>query len=134
MAHQVKGEFDVRHSAEPPCDAGDGAQIGHSRFDKRFHGDLDAVSVVHMLAVMTDVPGSAAYVAIERITGTLQGREGTFFTQHNGAMARGEPTLTVTVVPDSGTGALKGLRGRFAIDIVDGKHFYTFDYELGQAG
>lgn len=125
---QVKGEFDVKRSAEPSCDMGDGVEAGHFRFDKRFHGGLDAVGVVHMMAVMTETPGSAAYVAIERITGTLQGRKGTFFTQHNGVMDRGEATLTLTVVPDSGTDALAGISGRMAIDIVDGKHYYTFDY------
>lgn len=130
MAQQVKGEFDVQRSAEPACDMGDGAQAGHFRFDKRFHGELDASSVVHMLAVGTDVPGSAAYVAIERLSATLQGRAGTFFMQHNGTMARGAASLSLTVVPDSGTDELTGLTGSMAIDIVDGKHFYTFDYAL----
>lgn len=127
---QVKGEFDVKRSMEPSCDMGDGVEAGHLRFDKRFHGDLDAVSVVHMLAVGTEVEGSAAYVAIERISGNLKGRIGTFFTQHNGIMDRGTPTLSLTVVPDSGTDQLTGLSGRMAIDIVDGKHHYTLDYSL----
>lgn len=133
MTQQVKGAFDIKRTAEPGCDMGDGVVVGHSRFDKRFHGALDATSVVHMLAVATDVPGSAAYVAIERVSGVLQGRKGTFFMQHNGIMARGAPTLALTVVPDSGTGELKGLSGRMAIDIVDGQHFYTFDFTLEQA-
>ena len=127
---QAKGEFEVKRSAEPPCDLGDGVEAGHFRFDKRFHGPLDATSVVHMLAVGTDVPGSAAYVAIERIAGTLDGRRGSFFAQHNGTMDRGTPTLSLTVVPDSGTAELAGLSGRMAIDIIDGQHFYTFDYAL----
>jgi len=130
MAHQVKGEFDVNRSAEPACDMGDGVTAGHHRFDKQFHGDLQARSVVHMLAVGTDVPGSAAYVAIERLTGTLQGRAGTFFLQHNGMMKRGAASLSLTVVADSDTGELKGLAGAMAIDIVDGRHFYVFDYTL----
>ena len=130
MAHQVKGEFDVKRSVQPACDMGDGVEAGHFRFDKQFRGELDASSVVHMLAVGTDVPGSAAYVAIERLSGTVQGRTGTFFMQHNGTMNRGVPTLSLTVVPDSGTGELLGLAGSMAIDIVDGKHFYTFDYSL----
>lgn len=127
---QVKGEFDVKRSAEPACDMGDGVEAGHLRFDKRFHGDLDAVSVVHMMAVMTETEGSAAYVAIERIVGALRGRKGAFFVTHNGVMDRGTPTLSVTVVPDSGTDDLTGLSGRMSIDIVDGKHYYTFDYAL----
>ena len=133
MAQQVKGEFDVKRSPETPCDMGDGAVAGHFRFDKRFQGALDAVSVVHMLAVGTEVPGSAGYVAVERLSGTLQGRTGTFFMQHSGIMDRGTPSLSLQVVPDSGTGALTGLSGRMAIDIVDGKHYYTFDYSLGEA-
>lgn len=130
MGQQVKGEFDVKRSMQPSCDMGDGVEAGHFRFDKRFHGDLDAVGVVHMMAVMTETEGSAAYVAIERISGTLRGRKGTFFTQHNGVMDRGEATLTLSVVPDSGTDELAGLSGRMGIDIVDGKHFYTLDYSF----
>ena len=130
MAQQAKGEFDVNRTSAPALDGGDGTVIGHNRFDKRFHGPLDATSVVQMMMVGTEVPGSAAYVAIERITGTLDGRAGSFHLQHNGTMARGAASLSVTVVPDSGTGALAGLSGHMAIDIVDGKHFYTFDYVL----
>lgn len=132
MTQQVKGEFEVTHSAQPGCDMGDGIEARHSRFDKRFHGHLNATSVVHMLAIGTDVPGSAAYVAIERLSATLQGRTGTFFLQHRGTMTRGAPSLSLTVVPDSGTGELEGLSGAMAIDIVDGKHFYTFDFALGE--
>ncbi len=133
MPRQIKGEFDVRRSPEPPCDLGDGAQAGHMRFDKRFHGDLNATSVVHMLAAMTSTEGSGAYVAIERIAGTLDGRSGAFLTQHSGVMDRGAPSLSLTVVPDSGSGELAGLRGSMKIDIVDGKHYYTFDYTLAEA-
>ena len=131
MSRQIKGEFDVKRSPEAPCDLGDGVQAGHFRFDKRFHGELDAVSVVHMLAAMTQTEGSGAYVAIERIVGTLEGRSGAFLTQHSGVMDRGAPSLSLTLVPDSGTAELEGLRGSMKIDIVDGKHFYTFDYALG---
>lgn len=130
MAQQVKGEFEVNRSIEPPCDIGDGAVVGYYRIDKRFHGELDASSVVHMLATGTDTPGSAAYVAIERVSGTLQGRTGSFLLQHNGIMTRGVPTLSLTVVPDSGAGELLGINGAMAIDITGGKHFYTFDYAI----
>ncbi|MEO6366249.1 MAG: DUF3224 domain-containing protein [Luteimonas sp.] len=130
MSQQVKGEFDVKRSAEPACDLGDGVEAGHFRFDKRFHGALDASSVVHMLAVGTAVEGSAAYVAIERLAGTLQGRNGSFFMQHSGTMNRGAATLGLSVVPDSGTGQLQGLAGDMKIDITDGKHFYTFDFSI----
>ena len=130
---QAKGEFEVKRIPQEELDIGGGASVGHSRFDKRFRGPLDAASVVHMLAVMSPVAGSGAYVAIERIEGTLNGRRGSFFAQHNGVMDRGKPSLDLTVVPDTGPDGLVGLRGRIAIDIVDGKHFYTFDYDLDDA-
>ena len=130
MERQAKGSFEVKRSAEPACDMGDGEQAGHFRFDKTFSGPLAATSVVHMLAVGSPQTGSAGYVAVERIKGTLDGRSGTFFCQHYGVMDRGNATLTLTVVPDSGTDGLAGLSGRMAIDIVDGRHFYTFDYAL----
>ena len=127
---QAKGEFEVTRIPQQELDIGGDASVGHSRFDKRFHGPLDATSVVHMLAVMAPTPGSGAYVAIERIAGTLEGRRGSFYAQHNGTMDRGKPSLDLTVVPDTGTDDLAGLRGRIAIDIVDGKHYYTFDYDF----
>jgi hypothetical protein len=130
MKQQVKGSFEVSRNMQPACDLGGGVEAAHVRFDKRFHGDLDAASVVHMLAVGTAVEGSAAYVAVERIAGTLRGRAGSFLMQHSGTMDRGAPSLSLTVVPDSGTDALLGLSGSLAIDIVDGQHFYTFDYAL----
>ena len=85
-----------------------------------------------MLAVRTDVEGSAGYVAMERVTGTLHGRSGAFTLQHSGTMTRGAQQLSVTVVPDSGTEELAGLAGKMTIDIVDGKHFYSFDYTLAE--
>ena len=133
MDRQAKGTFEVKRSMEPGCDMGDGIQAGHFRFDKTFAGPLAAASVVHMLAIGTPVEGSAGYVAIERVRGALDGREGTFFFQHNGVMERGAPSLTLSVVPDSGTDALQGLSGRMAIDIVDGQHSYTFDYDFRDA-
>ena len=83
-----------------------------------------------MLTAGTDVKGSAGYVAIERVSGTLQGRSGTFVLQHSGTMTRGAPQLSITVVPDSGTGQLAGLAGKMAIIIADGKHSYDFEYTL----
>ena len=129
---QAKGEFEVTRIPQEELDIGAGASVGHSRFDKKFNGPLQATSVVHMLAVMSDVQGSGAYVAMEHVVGTLDGRSGSFFAQHNGIMDRGKPSLDLTVVPDSGTDGLTGLRGRIGIDIVDGKHYYTFDYTLGE--
>lgn len=98
--------------------------------DKRFHGDLEATSKGEMLTAGTSVEGSAGYVAIERVSGTLHGRRGTFVLQHSGTMTRGAPQLTITVVPDSGTNELVGLAGRMVITIADGKHSYDFEYTL----
>src|SRR5471032_1004996 len=90
----------------------------------------DAASIGEMLSVRSETPGSAGYVALERVTGTLQGRKGSFVLQHSGTMNRGAPTLVLTVVPDSGTGELAGLSGSMAIIIDQGKHSYTMDYQL----
>lgn len=127
---QAKGEFEVTRIPQEELEIGEGATIGHSRFDKRFRGGLQATSVVHMLALMTPVQGSGAYVAVERIEGALDGRTGSFFVQHNGIMDRGEPSLDITVIPDSGTDQLTGLRGRMRIDVSEGRHAYSFDYEI----
>jgi hypothetical protein len=133
MEQQARGEFEVKRSAEPGCDLGGGVQAGHFRFDKRFSGPLKATSVVHMLAVGTPVDGSAAYVAVERIAGTLDGLDGSFLVHHTGVMDRGAPTLALAVVPDSGTDELAGLSGSMAIDIIDGRHWYTFDYDFRES-
>ena len=130
---QIKGKFEVEREIRPAVDLGDGVQAAHMRFDKVFRGPLEATSVVQMFAVGTAVEGSAAYVAVERVVGRLDGRSGAFCMQHSGIMDRGSPSLTVSVIPDSGTDALAGLRGALAIDIVDGKHFYTFDYSLPES-
>ena len=98
---QAKGTFDVKRSVEPGCDLGDGEVAGHFRFDKTFTGPLEATSVVHMLAVGSPQNGSAGYVAVERIKGSLDGRSGTFFCQHFGVMDRGEASLTLTVTTAS---------------------------------
>lgn len=131
---QVRGTFDIRREAQPACDLGEGSQAMHVRFDKRFHGPLEATSVVHMLAYRTATEGSAAYVAIERIVGTLEGRGGSFVMQHVGTMDRGARSLRVEVVPDSGTEALIGLRGTLQIEIVEDTHHYDFQYMLPEAG
>jgi hypothetical protein len=98
--------------------------------DKHFHGDLEADSKGQMLAHMTTVKGSAGYVAMEKVVGSLQGRKGSFVLQHSGIMNRGDATLVLQVVPDSGTEELEGLTGSMTITITDGKHFYGFDYGL----
>jgi hypothetical protein len=130
MAHAA-GTFEVKLTPQKPDNKeAESANLGRMSIDKQFHGDLEGTSQGEMLSAMTDVKGSAGYVAIERVTGTLQGRSGTFVLQHNGTMTRGEPQLSVTVVPDSGTGDLAGLAGKVTIRIDGKQHFYEFDYEI----
>ena len=130
MAHRASGSFDVSLTPQP-SEAG----LGHSRVSiaKQFHGDLEASSRGEMLAAATSVKGSAGYVAIEVVTGSLNDRAGTFVLQHTGTMSRGVPQLAVTVVPDSGTGKLTGLAGAMTITITDGKHLYDFQYTLRES-
>ncbi len=123
----ASGEFDVKLSALPAANKA----LGRLSIDKTFRGDLVATSNGEMLSAGTAVKGSAGYVAIEQVTGTLAGRAGTFILQHNGIMRRGEGKLLVSVVPDSGTGELAGLDGIMTIRVAGGKHFYEFEYELG---
>ncbi len=126
---KATGTFEVKLT---PQEAASGEDLGVGRMTivKQFHGVLQAASTGQMLAAQTSVKGSAGYVAMERVTGSLDGRAGTFVLQHTGTMNRGEPSLSVTVVPDSGTGDLTGLSGKMAINIADGKHSYVFDYTI----
>lgn len=115
---------------EEPAESGVGATLGRMSLRKQFEGDLQATGEGQMLTAMTTTQGSAGYVAIERVTGALQGRKGSFVLQHTGTMARGAQQLSITVVPDSGTGELAGLSGTLGIRIEGGQHFYDFDYRL----
>jgi hypothetical protein len=126
MAARATGTFEVKLHPQSPDESG----VGRLTIDKQFHGDLEGTSKGHMLAYTTEVQGSAGYVAMERVTGTISGRTGSFVLQHSATMTRGEPLLVLTVVPDSGTQALAGLSGKMAITIVDKKHFYEFEYTL----
>jgi hypothetical protein len=130
---QAKGSFDVRVVPQGEPEKTDGATMGRMSIDKQFHGDLEASSKGEMLSAMSNVKGSAGYVAMERVTGTLKGRSGSFVLQHNATMTRGKPELNIIVVPDSGTGQLTGLSGSMKINIVEGKHFYEFDYTLAES-
>ena len=132
-ASRAAGTFEVSLMPEPPFDSAPGATLGRMTGTKQFRGDLEGTSSVTMLSARTEVGGSAGYVAVERVSATLHGHAGTFVLQHSGTMNRGAPSLTVSVVPDSGTGALAGLAGSMTIEITDGKHFYTFDYSLESA-
>ena len=124
------GTFEVKLSPQPSDDNPEDGMVGRMSIDKQFHGDIEGVSKGQMLTAGTSVKGSAGYVAIERVSGTLHGRSGAFILQHGGTMTRGKPQLKITVVPDSGTGQLVGLSGRMTIKIENGKHFYAFEYTL----
>lgn len=127
---QASGPFDVKLTPQTPAPGIESANLGRQTIDKQFHGDLEATSLGEMIAAMSTVQGSAGYVAMERVTGSLHGKRGSFVLQHTGIMNRGAPSLVITVVPDSGTDALTGLAGTMQIQIEQGKHAYIFDYEL----
>ncbi|MEZ5457322.1 MAG: DUF3224 domain-containing protein [Lysobacteraceae bacterium] len=129
----AKGRFTVTLTPQPLSDVAAGASLGRMSIDKVFSGDLEGSSRGEMLSVMGAVKGSAGYVAMERVTATLQGHHGSFALQHSGTMDRGTPSLAVSVVPDSGTDALTGLSGHMQIEITGGEHFYTFEYVLPAA-
>ncbi|MGA8108835.1 MAG: DUF3224 domain-containing protein [Acidobacteriaceae bacterium] len=134
MEQQVTGSFDVRLVPEktdnPQAEA---AGLLRMALDKQFHGPLEATGQGSMLSVLDREKGSGGYVALERVTGTLDGRKGGFVLQHNATMNRGTPAMTVAVVPDSGTEELKGIVGTMTIRIEGGQHFYDLTYTLDGA-
>lgn len=130
MTNTIEGEFDVKIIPQPAETSAAGDVIGRMLLDKRFHGALDATSAGQMLAMRSKVAGSAGYVAMELVQGTLAGRAGSFVLQHSGAMNRGVASLSLNVVADSGSDALEGLVGNMEIIIAEGKHSYKFAYSL----
>lgn len=130
MTSRATGPFEVKVAPLALSDVAAESGLGRMSLDKVFHGDLEATSMGEMLSAMGGVPGSAGYVALERVTGSLHGRRGTFALQHSGTMARGARSLNVAVVPDSGTGQLDGLAGSMEIVIEGKSHSYVFDYSL----
>ncbi len=131
MTNYAGGIFEITLTPQPA----DGADpIGRMTIAKQFHGDIDGTSTGQMLAVRTAIENSAGYVALERVTGMLHGRDGTFALQHNGLMARGVQELSITVVPDSGTRQLAGLTGSMTLEIVEGQHRYVLVYALPDEG
>ena len=130
MSSRASGAFEVKVSPQGGAEQAEGTTLGRMALDKQYHGDLEATSKGEMLGAGTAVKGSAGYVAIEQVRGSLQGRSGTFMLQHSGTMTRGDLQLTITVVPDSGTDQLVGLAGSMSIEIADGKHSYELDYTL----
>jgi len=125
--NSATGTFQVK--VTPQATDGD-PRLSRLAIDKQFQGDLEATSKGEMLTGGAVAKGSAGYVAMELVSGKLHGRRGSFILQHSGTMDRGKPSLSVTVVPDSGTDELAGLTGRMTINIADGKHSYEFEYAL----
>ncbi|HZS26242.1 MAG TPA: DUF3224 domain-containing protein [Candidatus Angelobacter sp.] len=134
MASHATGSFDVKMTPQKPDNpVEEAANIARMTGDKQWHGDLEGASKVEMLST-GDPRSSAVYVALERVTGTIKGRSGSFVLHHTGIMHRGNPALTILVAPDSGTGQLTGLTGKMTINIaLDGKHSYDFEYTLPEA-
>jgi Protein of unknown function (DUF3224) len=133
VTNHATGTFEVKMTPQAPDEGGEPA-VGRMLLDKQFRGDLEAAGRGQMLAARTALEGSAGYVAIERVEGTLGGRRGSFVLQHSGTMTRGVPQLIISVVPDSGTEQLAGLAGRMSIDIAGGRHSYAFEYTIGEDG
>jgi hypothetical protein len=130
MKTAATGEFTVKMTPQPWSENADHG-LGRFLLNKQYYGDLEATAEGQMLSAGDGKPGSSAvYVAIERVTGSLQGRNGSFVLYHTGVMNKGVPTLSVAVAPDSGTGDLNGLSGELTIQIADGKHSYHFSYAL----
>ncbi len=128
---KIKGEFEVKLSPMENYAQGlDGVKLGRMSLDKVFKGELNAESKGEMLSAITAISGSAGYVAIEQVSGSLSGLKGTFVLMHYGIMDQGNQTLNLEVIPNSGAGELKGLRGKMKIEIKEGKHFYEFEYKL----
>jgi len=132
MLH-ARGEFEVKVTPVALDGPAEDASLGRLTLVKTLTGDFVGEARGQMLAGMGSVPTSGAYVAIERLTGRLAGREGSFLLFHRGVMSNGSQEMLVEVVPDSGSGALAGLRGTFRIVIEGKKHFYDFEYELPPA-
>src|SRR5215469_11547557 len=133
MKTQAAGNFQVKVTPQTWAEAQEetGKSLGRLLIDKEIHGDLEATTQGQMLAAGDGKPGSSgAYVALEKVTGTLHGRKGSFVFYHVGIMTAGVPEMKISVVPDSGTDELKGLAGDMTIQIADGQHNYVFDYTL----
>lgn len=128
MTTHARGEFDVK-TEQQTLETNQGSTLGRFSLDKQFHGDIVGTGKGEMLTASTDV-GSAVYVAVERVTGTVHGRRGSFALVHRGSMTRDSQMLEISIVPDSGSGDLQGIAGTLEILIADGKHTYDLSYTL----
>jgi hypothetical protein len=131
---RATGSFEVSLQPLSNAEITSDAMLGRLLLNKKFSGDLTASARGQMLSAGTATRGSAGYVAIDYVTGNLEGRQGSFVLQHSGSMNRGVPTLSIMVVPDSGTDELAGLSGTLSINVIDGKHFYDFIYSIPEQG
>jgi hypothetical protein len=131
---RATGSFEVNLQPLPNAEMSPDTLFGRLLLTKKFSGDLVASARGQMLSALTTTKGSAGYVAIDQVTGELDGRKGSFVLQHSGVMDRGAQRLSIMVVPDSGTGELTGLSGTLSINIIDGKHFYDFIYSIPEQG
>ncbi len=130
MPPTAYGTFQVEMTPLTEPDVREGVSLGHLALAKTFAGDLAGTGQGAMLTALTPAEGSAGYVAIERVVGALHGRAGSFVLQHSGLMDRGGQQLAITIVPDSGTGALAGIAGTFRLRVADGRHHYELEYTL----
>lgn len=129
---ECTGTFEVQLQPEPPFEESQGVVLARATGNKRFQGALEGTSVVHMLSARTPTPGAAGYVALERITGQLEGRSGSFVAVHCGTMGDGSSNLSITIVPGSGTEGFAGIQGTMGIRIEDGVHHYDLRYALSE--
>ncbi|MGE8492344.1 DUF3224 domain-containing protein [Comamonas sp.] len=133
MDHIATGRFDIKLQPEGLSPVAEATGRGRFSLDKQFSGDLQATSQGEMLSFRSTTAGSAGYVAMEHVQGSLHGRSGSFVLQHSASMAQGESTQSISVVPDLATDALQGLRGSMQITIDNGQHSYRFVYQLPEA-
>jgi Protein of unknown function (DUF3224) len=127
---EIKGKFEIKSTPIEPSSVTKELGLMHMKFDKKFEGPLSGTGVVSMMGIMNKDLGSGGYVALEKVAGELDSKKGTFYMQHSSSMQKGSPTQSISVVPDSGTAELTGIKGEMKIDIIDGQHFYTFNFEL----
>ena len=130
MKNTINGKFSVKAIPQPDDETIQKIGAMKMTFEKQFEGALHSQSLVSMIGMMNQSIGSGGYVALEKVTGALEGRQGSFCLQHSSIMERGKPQQSITVIPDTGTDQLVGLVGQMTIDIIDGQHFYNFEYQL----
>lgn len=132
MTHKASGTFTVKLTPQSGDAYLDGTTLARLTIDKVFQGDLVGSSKGQMMSAVTAMEGSAGYVAIEQVNGTLHGRSGSFVLQHSSTLHRGVPQQSIQVVPDSATGELQGLKGRMVVSRVNAEHHYDFEFEFAE--